>query len=370
MRNFLKKLEGWNKAFWYHTVFRLLFKNATLTAPTPLGNVRKVLIFKHDYIGDMVLATSCFNVLKQVQPDVRIDVVASDKSYPLLVCDSRITKLYKYDDSLKAVTALVRAAKQVGYDLIVCLTFSSRTKDGLLSNLIAPNAVKVTIADEGREDLYKRLFNLQVKVEDNQFTQQYANVLIKGFGFPLTDGDIRPSVEPCAESFKKVEAFLSEHHLAEFLLLNISGRLACKQWGRRNAEQFLSQYFKQHHDLAVVMSVTPDIADDVRYLQQQFSHHRLYAFNGTILDVAALTSKARLVITPDSALSHIAATYARPVITLCSPITYSKHWHPYKTDAMLLHSPKDTGIEKISPEEVLNAVETMLEKIKYSLTTQ
>jgi hypothetical protein len=35
-----------------------------------------------------------------------------------------------------------------------------------------------------------------------------------------------------------------------------------------------------------------------------------------------------------------------------------------------LHSPKDTGIEKISPEEVLNAVETMLEKTKYSLTTQ
>jgi hypothetical protein len=132
MRDFLKKLEGWNKAFWYHTVFRLLFKNATLTAPTPLGNVRKVLIFKHDYIGDMVLATSCFNVLKQVQPDVRIDVVASDKSYPLLVCDSRITKLYKYDDSLKAVAALVKEAKQVGYDLIVCLTFSSRTKDGLL----------------------------------------------------------------------------------------------------------------------------------------------------------------------------------------------------------------------------------------------
>jgi ADP-heptose:LPS heptosyltransferase len=368
MRNFLKKLEGWNKAFWYHTVFRLLFKNAMLTAPTPLGNVRKVLIFKHDYIGDMVLATSCLNVLKQVNPNIQIDVVASDKSFPLLVCDSRITKLYTYDDSLKAITALVKEAKRVGYDMILCLTFSSRTKDGLLANMIAPHAIKVTIADEGREDLYKRLFNLQVKVEDNQFTQQYANVLIKGFGLPLTDNDIRPSVEPCAESFKKVEAFLSEHHITEFLLFNISGRLACKQWGRDNAEHFLSQYFKQHHDLAVVMTVTPDIADDVRYLQQQFSQYRLYGFSGTILDVSALTSRARLIITPDSALSHIAATYMRPLITLCSPITYSKHWHPYKTDAILLHSPKDTGIENISPDDVLNAVETMLEKTKYSAT--
>lgn len=370
MRNILKKLEGWNKAFWYHNVFRLLFKNETLAAPTPLGDIRKVLIFKHDFIGDMILATSCFNVLKQIRPNIQIDVVASDKSFPLLVCDSRLTHRYLYLDSLKSMIDLVKQAKKVGYDMIVCLTFSSRTKDGLLANLIAPNALKVTIADKGREELYKRLFNLQVKVEDNQFTQQYANVLIKGFGLPLTDDDIRPSVEPCQESFRKVNAFLNEHHLSDFLLLNISGRLSCKQWGRENAKRFLQHIFVQHRDIEVVLTEQPDVANDVAYLKQEFSQEKLFSFKGTILDVAALTSKARLVITPDSALSHLAATYSRPVITLCSPITYSKHWHPYKTDAILLHAPKDAGIEKISHEDVLNAVQTMLEKTKYSLSSE
>jgi ADP-heptose:LPS heptosyltransferase len=370
MRHVLKKLEGWNKAFWYQTVFRLLFKNVTLSAPTPLGNVRKVLIFKHDFIGDMVLATSCFNVLKQVKPEVRIDVVASDKSFPLLVCDTRLTKCYQYRSSLKSMIELVKEARQVGYDMIVCLTFSSRTKDGVLANLIAPNAIKVTIADEGREELYKRLFNLQVKVEDNQFTEQYANVLIKGFGLPLTESDIRPSVEPCAESFKKVEAFLYQYQIADFLLLNISGRLAVKQWGRENAKQFLQTFFIEHRDIEVVLIDFPDIANDVAYLKQEFSQEKLFAFKGTILDTAALASKARLVITPDSALSHIAATFARPVITLCSPVTYSKHWYPYKTEAILLHAPKDAGIEKISHEEVLNAVQTMLEKTKHTLSSE
>lgn len=369
MRAFLKKLEGWNKAFWYHAVFRLLFKNETLAPPTPMRDIRKVLIFKHDYIGDMILATSCFNVLKQVKPDIRIDVVASDKSFPLLVCDSRLTKRYEYRDSLKGMIALVREARQVGYDMILCLTFSSRTKDGLLSNLIAPNAIKVTIADEGRENLYKRLFNLQVKVEDNQFTQQYANVLIKGFGLPLTDDDIRPSVEPCAESFEKVKAFLSERGVSEFLLLNISGRLAVKQWGRANAERFLSAFFERQSDLAVVMTETPDVADDVAFLKRRFAQERLFSFKGTILDVAALASKARLVITPDSALSHLAATYQRPVIALCSPVTYSKHWRPYKTEVILLHAPKDMGIEKISPDDVLRAAQTMLEKTKFTFAT-
>jgi ADP-heptose:LPS heptosyltransferase len=370
MRHFLKKLEGWNKAFWYHTVFRRLFKNDMLVAPTPLGNVRKVLIFKHDFIGDMILATSCFNVLKQLNPDMRIDVVASDKSFPLLVCDSRLTHRYLYQNSLSSLIDFVKEAKQVDYDMIVCLTFSSRTKDGLLANLISPNAIKVTIADEGREDLYKWLFNLQVKVEDNQFTQQYANVLIKGFGLPIADDDIRPSVEPCQESFKKVDAFLTQHQLSEFLLLNISGRLAVKQWGKENAERFLRAFFVQHRDMEVVVTEQPDIADDVAYLKQAFSQEKLYSFKGTILDVAALTAKSRLVVTPDSALSHLAATFARPVITLCSPVTYSKHWHPYKTDALLLHAPKDTGIEKISHEAVLTSVQTLLEKTKYSLSSE
>lgn len=368
MKHWLKKLEAWNKAFWYHTVFRWLFKNQTLSAPTPLGNPKTVLIFKHDFIGDMVLATSCFNVLKQINPNIQIDVVASDKSFPLLVCDSRITNLYLYRNSLKDTIQLIRHAKKVSYDIIVCLTFSSRTKDGFMANLIAPNAVKVTIADEGREALYKRLFNLQVKVEDNQFTQQYANVLIKGFGLPLTEDDIRPSVEPCQESFKKADAFLTQHQLSEFLLLNISGRLAVKQWGKENAERFLREFFVQHGDMEVVLTEQPDIADDVAYLKQVFSQDKLFSFKGTILDVAALASRARLVITPDSALSHIAATYARPLITLCSPVTYTKHWQPYKTEAILLHSPPNAGIEKISPEDVLSAVYTMLEKTKHSLS--
>ncbi|MCS6989057.1 MAG: hypothetical protein NZM06_06010 [Chloroherpetonaceae bacterium] len=369
MKLFLKKLEGWNKAFWYHTLFRLLFKNEVLSPPTPLGDVRKVLIFKHDYIGDMTLATSCFNVLKRIKPDIRIDVVASDKSFPLLVCDSRLTKRYEYRDSLKGMIDLVREARKVGYDMILCLTFSSRTKDGLLANLIAPNAIKVTIADEGREELYKRLFNLQVKVEDNQFTQQYANVLIKGFGLPLTDDDIRPSVEPCKESFEKVEAFLNANRVSEFVLLNISGRLAVKRWGRANAERFLREFFRRYGEFAIALSETPDIADDVAYLKRAFSQERLFSFKGTILDVAALASKARLVITPDSALSHLAATYARPVIALCSPVTYSKHWHPYKTEAILLHAPKEMGIDKIAPEDVLNAVQTMLEKTKIAVAS-
>ncbi|MFQ3597428.1 MAG: glycosyltransferase family 9 protein [Chloroherpetonaceae bacterium] len=370
MRNFLKKLEGWNKAFWYHTIFRLLFKNETLAVPAPLGNVRKVLIFKHDFIGDMVLATSCFNVLKQIKPDIRIDVVASDKSFPLLVCDSRLTQCYQYQNSLTAIIDLIKDARKVGYDMILCLTFSSRTKDGLLANLIAPNAVKVTIADEGREDLYKRLFNLQVSVEENQFTQQYANVLIKGFGLPLTEDDIRPSVEPCQESFKKVDAFLTQHQISDFLLLNISGRLSVKQWGRENARLFIKQFFSQHNDIDVVLVEVPDVMSEIVFLKQEFSQDKLFSFKGTILDVAALASKARLVVTPDSALSHLSATYARPVVTLCSPVTYSKHWHPYKTEAVLLHAPKDAGIEMISHEAVATAVQTLLEKTKYSLSSE
>ncbi len=370
MKQFLKKLEGWNKAFWYHTVFRRLFKNEMLSAPVPFGNIRKVLVFKHDYIGDMVLATSCFNVLKQIKPDVRIDVVASDKSFPLLVCDSRLTKRYMYRSSLNDMIRLVKEASRVGYDMILCLTFSSRTQDGLLANLIAPNAIKVTIADEGREDLYKRLFNLQIKVEDNQFTQQYANILIKGFGLPLTDEDIRPSVEPCAESFKKVDAFLEQHHITDFLLLNISGRLAVKQWGQENARLFIKAFFSLHHDIDIVLVDVPDVKNEIAFLKQEFSQERVFSFKGTILDVAALASKAHVVITPDSALSHIAATFARPVLTLCSPVTYSHQWHPYKTDAILLHSPKDTGIEKISHEAVLDALQTMLEKTKCSLSSK
>ncbi|MGQ9805146.1 MAG: glycosyltransferase family 9 protein [Chlorobiales bacterium] len=369
MKHWLKKLEAWNKAFWYHNVFRWLFKNQTLSAPTPLGNPKTVLIFKHDFIGDMVLATSCFNVLKQINPNIQIDVVASDKSFPLLVCDSRITNLYLYRNSLKDTIQLIRHAKKVRYDIIVCLTFSSRTKDGLLANLISPNAIKVTIADEGREDLYKRLFNLQVKVEESQFTQQYANVLIKGFGLPLTDNDIRPSVEPCKESFEKVNAFLIGKRISDFLLLNISGRLSVKQWGKQNAAQFLLAFFK-HVNMDVVLTETPDSADSIASLQQMFSQERLFVFKGTILDVAALVSKANLVVTPDSALSHIAATYARPVVTLCSPVTYSTHWHPYKTEAILLHAPEHAGIEKISPYEVLTAVQALLGKTKHNLMSQ
>ena len=91
----------------------------------------------------------------------------------------------------------------------------------------------------------------------------------------------------------------------------------------------------------------------------------------TLLTLAALVRKARLLVTVDSAPMHFAAAWETPQVVLFGP-TNPFHWHPRSESAMVLlggneepvteFKPKQRAVamNQISTKAVIDAMEALL----------
>ncbi|MEY2579282.1 MAG: heptosyltransferase, partial [Verrucomicrobiota bacterium] len=91
----------------------------------------------------------------------------------------------------------------------------------------------------------------------------------------------------------------------------------------------------------------------------------------TLLTLAALVRKARLLVTVDSAPMHFAAAWETPQVVLFGP-TNPFHWHPRSESAMVLlggnegpmteFKPKQRAMamNQISTKAVIDAMEALL----------
>jgi ADP-heptose:LPS heptosyltransferase len=70
----------------------------------------------------------------------------------------------------------------------------------------------------------------------------------------------------------------------------------------------------------------------------------------TLLSLAAIVRKARLLVTVDSAPMHFAAAWGTPQVVLFGP-TNPFHWHPRSDSAMVLLGGMDGPVTEFDPKQ-------------------
>jgi hypothetical protein len=89
-------IEILERAFRHAIVYPLLgmvFRNDVSHVPLDLGKIRRVLIFRFDRIGDMIVTTPVFGALKRRNPALRISVIASSLNEELVLTGTRSTSI-------------------------------------------------------------------------------------------------------------------------------------------------------------------------------------------------------------------------------------------------------------------------------------
>lgn len=85
----------------------------------------------------------------------------------------------------------------------------------------------------------------------------------------------------------------------------------------------------------------------------------VYFYHNGFLEMIPLLRSARWVITPDTALVHVAAAQHVPVIGLYHrPLTVCE-WYPYRTKFQIVLQCNPRGISAIAPEAIISATEHM-----------
>ncbi|MFQ3597430.1 MAG: glycosyltransferase family 9 protein [Chloroherpetonaceae bacterium] len=369
MKQALKKIEYALKVALYKGVLARLFRNTPFEAPLNPSNTKRILILRRDMFGDMIITTALFKAIQDLNPKIEIDVIASQKGEQIIRHNPRLSRIWTIDNGLGQFLKTIHQARRRNYDAVICLSISGLTKDGLIANLVAPAAPKLTIRQPKAHNLYQILFNKEVDANHLQepLWLSQKRVLDALFGVTYPEAKLAQELYPTEQAEQAVEDFLRRNEIekGEYVVVNLSARMWYRRWGRDNFVAFLRELIYHYANLKVVLTATPDEAELVWGIMDDVRDENLFRFPHQLgLDgVIALTKHARLLVSPDTANVHIAATFKVPSVVLCTPLSSNVMWIPLHNRHISLYTPKPEPIITISPQQVFAATCNLLREI-------
>ncbi len=311
----------------------------------PLARVRRVLVTKLRHHGDVLLASPVLSTLKRAIPHAQVDALVYAETAPMLANHPALATLHAIDrdwkrhglaHQMRAEARLVRALRERRYDLLVHLTEHPR---GLaLATLLRP-AFAVTRVREAREHawLWKRAFTHFYpwpKARPRHTVETNLDAL-RRIGIQPAPEDKRLVMVPGAQAQARVDAMLVQRGVApkHFVQVHPGSRWLFKSWTAQGMASLVEKLVRD--GFPVVVTGAPDarereIVDALLAALPDPCRTRVHDFAGalSLLELCALTTRARLFVGVDSAPMHNAAAVGTPTVALFGP-SDDAQWRPW-----------------------------------------
>lgn len=285
---------------------------------------RFIFIRKDGKIGDYVVSSFVFRELKRHWPDAVIDVVAADKNRALFDQNPYVDHVHILNQ--RSVTAAFCCGRRLSqaqhYDVLIDPTEIVRSRDlMLIRSLNARLNVGFNKADFG-------LFNLSIPEQGQHMAAVYAEILNR---LGVAAADCRYDLPSTDAVQVKVAAFLATLPAGPILALNLHGDGRRRQFTPERARvliQTLRQLWPTH--VLVILS-QPRQQATIDQLCQACNSPMVRFLPDTLCieENIELMRYSQGVISPDTAIVHIATALQRPLLSFYSHDALNfQRWHP------------------------------------------
>jgi heptosyltransferase III len=311
----------------------------------PLARVRRVLVTKLRHHGDVLLASPVLSTLKRAIPDADVDALVYAETAPMLANHPALARLHTIDrgwkqqglvHQMRAEASLYQTLRARGYDLLVHLTEHPR---GLtLATLLRPEFSVTRVRGEREHPwLWKRAFTHFYPLPKGRPRHTVETNLdaLRRVGIHPAPEDKQLVMVPGAQAQARVDAMLAERGVAprRFVQVHPGSRWLFKSWPSGRMASVVEKLVRDGFQVAVTGA--PDereraIVDVMLAALPDHCRTGVHDFTGklSLLELCALTMRARLFIGVDSAPMHIAAAVRTPAVALFGP-SDEVEWGPW-----------------------------------------
>lgn len=309
----------------------------------------KILILKRDKLGDLLLTTPLFKLLRDALPQAEIHLLAPNYNAWVAKDNAALNRHWVYGRVRTGKRINVGAAVgqlKLFYDLKrqhfdVAIAAGGEHSPRAISRLLHVSAPRnIAYADGTQHKLSSRLTDPQaVPLWSVHETRRLANLALP-LGIAVPEQLPHPTFTPPQNTNAFAQNWLQSEGLkaGSFVVLGLGSRRRKRQ---PSAAQILrwAAWLKQHHQLDSVLIWTPGKTDDPLYpgdddIAQPILDARvgyIHAFRGELINVIAIVFQAATSVFPDSGLMHFAAASPGGVLGLFADTTKSpspERWGP------------------------------------------
>ena len=312
-----------------------------------LSTLRRVLVIKLRHLGDVLLTSPVFTVLKNHAPPLEIDALVYRDTEPMLSGHPAIANIFTIDRGWKQQEwparignewRLLRALRARHYDLIVHLTENPR--GAVLCLLLKPaySVARDYPAKRGR--MWRNTFTHLYPVPARRHTVEMHLDALRRIGVYPRAEERRLVLTTGTEIENSVRDLLARHGLASkgFIQIHPTSRWMFKGWDvEKNATLIAALQAAGESVVLTAAPSDPELHFAARITARLKKPVVDLSGRLNLKQLAALTAQAKCFVGVDSVPMHIAAAMQTPTVVLFGP-SGEFEWGPWQVPARVLTS--------------------------------
>lgn len=308
------------------------------------SKIRRVLVIKLQHLGDVLLTTPVFTVLKQRYPQLEIDALVFADTAPLLGDNEHISRIFTLQRASRKAPGttirqrlaeeyrLYRALQARRYDLIIAL--SDRWRAAWLTRLLRPVYSVAQTYPHKRGAYWRKSFThlYGVPALPRHAVEIHLDALRRLGVYPQgIEKKLRIAIASAAA--EKIAELGAAKHLqaGSYIVIHPVSRWMFKGWNIAGFAEVLQALTARGLKVALVSGPAQAEQD---YARAVFANcggdDNVIDLSGqlTLQELTALIAGARCFMGLDSVAMHIAAAVGTPTVALFGP-SDDKVWGPW-----------------------------------------
>lgn len=326
------------------------------------SNIQKMLLLRHDRLGDVLVSIPIFRALRQILPNTNIDILLSSKNFATnRTLRKYLDKFYKYDKTLVGTIKLLKQISKERYDLIVdLLDNASVTSDLFLKLSKSKNYLGINKENRSNYNYIVPLLNKH----SNHIVVRISQLLLP-FGINPDKLDLSLEYDLNDEEIELGKERLGEKSKDIRVGINLSGSSSSKYWGKQNNIDLIKYIFENYNNCEVVVFSDRRLRREALEIADE-SKARLAPLVESFDEFASMMRTCDILLTPDTSVVHLASAWRKPSIVLYSykPNKIAMPWYPYKSNYIAITTEADS-IDNISISEVQTAFSKIMQSFPF-----
>jgi len=333
-----------------------------------LKKAKKVLIFRYDRIGDMIISTPIFRELKNSNPNINITVLASKVNKDVIRYNPYISEIFtNYKNNILSDLFTLIRLRRKNFDVCIELDHSVITHAIIRLKIINPKKI-ISVYKDGRYGVKGSELELYdyftKKDKKSHFSKIWLDTLIffgintsvKKYDFFISDSERDRAVNFTQSIGKAIK-----------IGINLEGSFKEKRIQKKQLEQICTGLYRNDNNIKIIILSRPEKAPMINKILSELKLDFVISSyeTNTINDAAALVEQLDLIITPDTSIVHIAGSFDKPVISIHenNPDSF-RLWSPISSLSHTVFTDSNYGLANYSVDEIIESAKDMLTKME------
>jgi heptosyltransferase I len=304
--------------------------------------VRKILIVRLSALGDIVHAIPAQQSLHERFPDAEIHWLTEGAFVPLVASVTGVTRVWdaglrawSWTSSPRPFLQLLKELRRQRFEL--AFDFQGLTKSALLTRLSGARATVGFSSVLTREHLASVFYSVRASIQPGEKLHVVdLNLRLTSDPGARLNRSTRLPIQVPEELQKAIDDRLSENGIRNPVVINPGAGWVTKMWP---AEEYarLAERIENELKLPVIITYGPGEERIVSRMQNTWRSGPFCSFPTSIMELAALCRRARLMIAGDTGPLHLAVAMGTPTVAIMGPTTAWRNGPYCSADVVVQH---------------------------------